>query len=100
MIDGNTFVAIVAMALATYATRIAGLFVVRWIPKAGRARAALDALPPAVLTAVIAPTALATGWPETLATAAAIASAAARLPVIVTVIVGVLAAAGLRAAMG
>ena len=31
----------------------------------GRAKAAFDAIPPAVLVAVIAPSALATGWPET-----------------------------------
>jgi uncharacterized membrane protein len=97
VIDSATFLAILAMALATYATRVAGLFVAPWIPQTGRMRAALDALPPAVLTAVIAPTALATGWPETLATAAAIASAALRLPMLVTVLIGVVVAAGLRA---
>lgn len=100
MIETPTLFAIVAMALATYATRVAGLFIAGWIPDTGRARSALDALPPAVLTAVIAPTAIATGWPETLATAAAVASAAARLPMIVTVLIGVAAAAGLRALAG
>jgi uncharacterized membrane protein len=49
-----------------------------------------------VLTAVIAPTALATGWPETLA-AAITALAATRLPLLATIAVGVGAVAGLRA---
>jgi uncharacterized membrane protein len=100
MIDGPTIVAIVAMAAATYATRIAGLVVAAWIPRTGRARAALDALPAAVLTAVIAPTALVTGLPETIATGAAIAAAAARLPILAVVAIGVVVAAALRWGLG
>jgi uncharacterized membrane protein len=62
----------------------------------GRARAAFDAIPPAVLVAVIAPMALATGWRETLA-AAATALAATRLPLLGTIAVGVGVIVGLRA---
>jgi uncharacterized membrane protein len=100
MIDGATLLAIIAMAVATYATRVAGLLVASFVPKTGRARAALEALPAAVLTAVIAPTALATGLPETLATGAAIAAAAARLPILVVVAIGVAVAAALRWGLG
>lgn len=47
--------AILAMALATYLTRISGILIGRHLPRSGRFKQALDALPPAVLTAVVAP---------------------------------------------
>jgi uncharacterized membrane protein len=87
-LDGMSLVAIVAMAVITYATRIAGLLVAERLVLRGRARAAFDAIPPAVLVAVIAPMALATGWAETAATAVTIA-AATRLPLLATIAVGV-----------
>lgn len=54
----DTLIAILAMTLATYATRLSGLVVGRHLPQQGRIRIALDALPPAVLTAVVAPAVL------------------------------------------
>jgi uncharacterized membrane protein len=54
----------------------------------GRTKAAFDALPPAILMAVIAPTILATGIAETIAAAITAASAFLRLPMTVTVLVG------------
>ncbi len=95
-VDATTVLAILCMAVVTYATRAAGLALAGRLDLAGRAKAAFDAIPPAVLTAVIAPTALATGWPETLA-AAITALAATRLPLLATIAVGVGAVAGLRA---
>lgn len=53
--SSDTLIAILAMTLATYATRLSGLVVGRYLPREGRIKQALDALPPAVLTAVIAP---------------------------------------------
>jgi uncharacterized membrane protein len=94
-IDPTTLAAILAMALVTYATRIAGLFVADRLVLSGRAKAAFDAIPPAVLMAVIAPTALATGWPETIA-AALTALAATRLPLLGTIAVGVVSVVVLR----
>jgi uncharacterized membrane protein len=94
-LDTTTLLAIVAMALVTYVTRIAGLFVADRLVLTGRAKAAFDAIPPAVLVAVIAPTALTTGWAE--ATAAAITAVAAfRLPLLGTVAVGVVSVVLLR----
>ncbi|MFL5181302.1 MAG: AzlD domain-containing protein, partial [Microvirga sp.] len=61
----------------------------------GRAKAAFEAIPPAVLIAVIAPTALATGWPETVA-AAITMMAALRLPLLATIAVGAAAVVALR----
>lgn len=95
-LDPATLAAILAMAVITYGTRIAGLFLAGRLALTGRAKAAFDAIPPAVLTAVIAPAALATGWQETLAAAVA-ALAATRLPLLGTIAVGVGAIVALRA---
>lgn len=94
-LDTTTLIAILTMALVTYATRAAGLFVADRLALTGRAKAAFDAIPPAVLIAVIAPTALTTGWPEAVA-AGVTALAATRLPLLGTVIVGVVTIVLLR----
>ncbi len=94
-LDPITLAAIIAMALVTYATRIAGLFVADRLVLTGRAKAAFEAIPPAVLVAVIAPTALATGWAETVA-AGITMLAATRLPLLATIAVGVAAVVVLR----
>ena len=97
-LDPTTLAAILAMAAVTYLTRIAGLFVADRLVLTGRAKAAFDAIPPAVLVAVIAPTALTTDWPETIAAAITMA-AAARLPLLATVAVGVASVVALRAVL-
>ena len=89
-LDATTLVTILTMALVTYGTRIAGIFVADRLVLSGRANAAFDAIPPAVLVAVIAPAALTTGWPETAAAALTVV-AATRLPLIATIAVGVFA---------
>jgi uncharacterized membrane protein len=76
-------------------TRVAGLIFADRLVLTGRAKAAFEAIPPAVLVAVIAPSALATGWHETLA-AAVTAVAATRLPLLPTIAVGVAAIVLLR----
>jgi uncharacterized membrane protein len=94
-VDTTILLAILAMAVVTYITRIAGLFVADRLVLTGRAKAAFDAIPPAVLVAVIAPTALTTGWAEAIA-AAITAVAAFRLPLLATVVVGVVSVVVLR----
>ena len=94
--DPVNLVAICGMALVTYLTRIAGLALAGRLALSPRAQAAFDAIPPAVLIAVIAPSALATGWPETAAAALA-ALAATRLPLLGVVAVGVAAVVLFRA---
>ncbi len=94
-VDPITLAAILAMALVTYATRIAGLFVADRLVLTGRVKAAFEAIPPAVLVAVIAPTALATRWAETVA-AGITMLAATRLPLLDTIAVGVAAVVVLR----
>jgi uncharacterized membrane protein len=95
-LDPHNLLAILGMAIATYATRLAGLALAGRLQLSPRAQAAFDAIPPAVLVAVIAPSALATGWPETAAALLA-ALAATRLPLLGVVAVGVAAVVGLRA---
>ena len=95
-VDPITFAAILAMALVTYGTRIAGIFVAGRLALSGRAKAAFDAIPPAVLMSVIAPMALATGPAETLATVIT-GLAAMRLPLLATVGIGVVCVVALRA---
>ena len=95
-LDPHNLLAILGMASATYATRLAGLALAGRLQLSPRAQAAFDAIPPAVLVAVIAPSALATGWPETVAALLA-ALAATRLPLLGVVAVGVAAVVALRA---
>jgi uncharacterized membrane protein len=94
-LDMTTMLAIIAMAVVTYFTRVAGLFVADRLVLTGRAKAAFDAIPPAVLVSVIAPTALTTGWAEALA-AAITAFVAFRLPLLATIAVGVVSVVVLR----
>ncbi|MBX4869796.1 AzlD domain-containing protein [Rhizobium bangladeshense] len=96
-LDLSIFFAILAMAAATIFTRISGLVLIRHVEIDGRRRTAIEAIPPAVLMAVISPTAFAAGWAETLACAAT-AIAARRLPMLASVVVGVATVALLRAA--
>lgn len=88
--------AILGMAAATYATRIAGLWLVRRLQVRGRAKAALDAVPPAILMAVIAPQAVTGGIAESLAAVVTVL-AALRLPLIVAVATGIATVVALRA---
>ena len=81
--------AILGMGLATYATRLSGLLLMRGVVVKGRAKAALDALPPSVLMAVITPTVLMTGKAETLAAIITAISAILRLPLLATMVIGI-----------
>lgn len=96
-LDPTTVVTILLMGLATYATRLAGLVLVSRVPAAGRVRNALEAVPAAVLTALVAPAVLTGGIAELVAGAVA-CLAALRLPLLVVVILGAAAAGLLRAA--
>jgi len=94
-LDFSTLAAILAMAVATIATRLAGLLVLRFTVLSPRTRLILDAIPPAVLAAVVTPTALATGLAETIACVVT-ALAALRLPMLAAAAIGVVAVAILR----
>ncbi|MDK1375478.1 MULTISPECIES: AzlD family protein [unclassified Sinorhizobium] len=98
-VDPNVFLAIVAMAAATVLTRISGLLLIRFVTIGPQQKRALEAIPPAVLMAVISPTALVTGPAETLAVLAT-ALAATRLPLLAAVATGVIVVAIARALIG
>jgi uncharacterized membrane protein len=98
-LDPAALLAILSMALATYLTRLAGFVLVGRLRLEGRAKAAFDAIPPAILTAVIAPAVLTSGPAEAIAGVITIV-AAFRLPLLGTVLVGVAAIVLLRAMLG
>ncbi|MCF4167110.1 AzlD domain-containing protein [Zavarzinia compransoris] len=95
-VDPDTLLAILAMMAATVACRLVGLLLPAGIEWRGRLAAGLEAMPVAVLAAIVAPTLLATGWAETLA-GAAVLLAAWRLPLTAVIVIGIVAAAGFRA---
>ena len=94
-VDVWTFAAIAAMAAATYFTRVFGYLLVRRVTVSGRLASALEAVPGAILTAIIAPMAFATGPAESGAALVTVLLAL-RLPLIVAVAGGCLAVVGLR----
>ncbi|WP_457662021.1 AzlD family protein [Sinorhizobium medicae] len=91
-LDPHTLLAIVTMAAATILTRLGGLVLIQFVTIGPKQKRALEAIPPAVLMAVIAPTALVTGPAETLA-ALATALVAMRLPLLAAVATGVMVVA-------
>jgi uncharacterized membrane protein len=98
-LDPANLAAIVAMALTTYATRIGGLWLLQFVRVTPRVQASLDALPVAVLTAVIAPSLIKGGTPDLIAAALTLL-AAARLPLLAAVLIGVGSAVALRHLLG
>jgi uncharacterized membrane protein len=95
-VSADTLVAIIAMALATFATRYSGLLLLKGVKIEGRLRTALDAVPPAILTAIIAPTMLTAGIAESIASIITIGAAMLRLPLLAVIAVGVASVVVLR----
>jgi uncharacterized membrane protein len=95
-IDLLFFLAIVMMGCATYATRLSGYLLLRGVRIEGRVKAAIDAVPPAILTAVIAPAVFLQGWAEMIAGAVTLAVALLRAPLLVTIGAGVASVVALR----
>lgn len=93
-IDTVNLAAILAMGALTYITRILGFLIADRLPKSGPVRVALDALPPAVLVAVVAPIVM--SGPVEAAAGLVVLVLALRLPLIATVVTGVAVAALLR----
>lgn len=92
----SALLAILGMGLATYATRLSGFYLLRGLNVSGRMKAALDALPPAVLMAVIAPVILTTGRAESIAAAITAIAGFLRLPLAVTIVIGIASVVVLR----
>jgi uncharacterized membrane protein len=86
MMQLDNVIAIMAMTAVTYLTRITGILIGHRLPVDGRARRALDALPIAVLTAVIAPAV--TSGPAEMIAGIATVLAVTRLPLIAAIALG------------
>lgn len=88
--------AILGMALATYATRVAGLPLARRLPRSPRFEAWLNAIPGTILVAIVAP-ALVNGGPrQSLAGLATLLVAWRTRNLLLAIGAGALAAALLR----
>lgn len=86
--ETSTLLTILGMGLVTYLTRIGGDILMRNRELGPRMTAAMNAVPPAILTAVIAPSVLAAGPAEAMAGLMTVL-AAFRLPLMGTILVGV-----------
>jgi uncharacterized membrane protein len=97
MMDGaNIYLVMSAMAVLTYASRLSGYYLFRDARPTGRLKQALDAVPPAVLTAVIAPNVFLGGPSEMVGGAVALGTALARAPLLVTIMAGMASVAFMR----
>jgi uncharacterized membrane protein len=96
-VDPSSLLLIFLMGIATYSTRVAGYWLLRGRTVEGRMKAALDAVPPAILMAVIAPTVFMQGKAEMIAGGLTLGAALLRLPLLVTILVGMASVVGLRA---
>lgn len=87
---------ILACAIATYATRVGGHLILSRFGKINhRVEAALDAVPTAVLAALVAPALISKGWAETGAVLIAVL-VASRFSMIPTVLIGLASVVFLR----
>lgn len=87
---------ILACAIATYATRVGGHLILSRFGKINhRVEAALDAVPTAVLAALVAPALISKGWAETGAVLIAVL-VASRFSMIPTVLIGLASVVLLR----
>jgi uncharacterized membrane protein len=93
--DMTTVLTILGMGFVTYLTRVGGDLLMRNRELGPRMTAAMNAVPPAVLTAVIAPSVLAAGPAEAIAGLVTV-FAAFRLPLMGTILVGVASIVVLR----
>lgn len=99
MIDTTTLVTIVLMALSTYLTRILGYIALRNHTLSPRMLAVMENVPGCVLISVIAP-AFVSDRPANLLALTITMVAAIRLPVLPTVIIGIISAGALRQLLG
>lgn len=88
---------IAAMAIVTYLTRIGGFLLMAYVPLTRRVRAFLQALPGAVVVAIVLPIAVKGGLAASLAVTVSLAVMAWRKNDVVAVVCGVAAAALVRA---
>ena len=95
--DWGVGAAILAMALATYAMRASGFWLMARVPVTPRLRRMLDALPGSVVVAAVLPLVVREGPVAVLAIAAAGAVMLVRRNDLLAVVTGMAVAAGARA---
>jgi uncharacterized membrane protein len=96
----DTFAAILAMAVVTYAMRAGGFWLMAHVPLTPRVRRMLEALPGAVVVATVLPILVREGLPAALAIAAAGAAMLIRRNDVLAMLAGMTAAALARAYVG
>lgn len=94
--DGAALLAILGMALVTYATRAGGVLLMSFVPITPRLEAFLRHLSSSVLVALVVPTALKGGTAAIVAVAATVLVMAATRQMVVAMLAGAAAAALLR----
>ncbi len=99
MIDPLTVVTILLMAAVTYLTRVSGYLLLRNRTPGRRATAVMEATPGCVLISVIVPH-FVSSRPADLLSLAITLLAASRLPVLPTILIGVVSAGLLRHLLG
>ncbi len=97
-IDGRVAAAILAMAAATYLIRAGGFWLMGHVPFTARMRRMLEALPGALVAAIVVPLAVRSGPDAVIALAAAAGVMVASRNDFLAVAAGVAVAAGIRAA--
>ncbi len=98
--DNEVWVAVLAMAAATYATRFGGLLLGRLAPSTPLLEAWLSQVPGAMFVALIVTSLVQGGTAAWVGAAAALVAARLSGGVVAAVIAGVAVTAGLRWAMG
>lgn len=63
-VDLQVFIAIAAMAIASYACRLAGYLLMGYVPVTGRVQAALKAIPLGVMIGIVTPSVVSGRLPE------------------------------------
>ncbi len=91
-----TLIAILGMALVTYATRAGGFWLMGLVTPSPRIEAWLRQIPGAVMVAIVAPTIFASSLAETLAALATVLVAIRTKNVLAAMVIGVVAVFLLR----
>ena len=98
--EWQTIIAILLMALATYATRVGGLWLASRLPLSGRVEAWLGYIPGAILVSLVAPVVVSGGLVEALAALAVVAVALKTGNLLASMLTGVGAVLILRTLIG
>ncbi|HEX5848740.1 MAG TPA: AzlD domain-containing protein [Rubrobacter sp.] len=98
-LDPTILLAILLMALVTYATRAGGLWIANRFELSERAGAWLDAIPGAILVSLVAPAVLTSGPAEALAAVAVVLVALRSGSLPLAMVTGVVAVVLLRGVM-